>query len=77
MKSFEYLEPTSVSEACGLLKRHAGEAKVFAGGSGFTILMKQLMILRSCPPKGCETVIAVAHKRILESFGTNRILEYL
>ncbi|MFQ5541349.1 MAG: FAD binding domain-containing protein [Candidatus Binatia bacterium] len=41
MKGFEYLEPTSVSEACGLLKRYAGDAKVFAGGSGFTILMKQ------------------------------------
>lgn len=41
MRGFEYLEPTSVSEACALLKRYAGDAKVFAGGSGFTILMKQ------------------------------------
>jgi aerobic carbon-monoxide dehydrogenase medium subunit len=41
MRNFDYLEPTSVSEACRLLKQHAGEAKVFAGGSHVTILMKQ------------------------------------
>ena len=41
MKNFDYLEPTSVAEACALLKQHAGEAKVFAGGSHLTILMKQ------------------------------------
>ena len=41
MKNFEYLEPTTVAEACSLLKQHAGEAKVFAGGTHVTILMKQ------------------------------------
>ena len=41
MRNFDYLEPTTVSEACTLLKQHAGEAKVFAGGSHLTILMKQ------------------------------------
>jgi carbon-monoxide dehydrogenase medium subunit len=41
VKNFDYLEPTSVEEACGLLKRHGSEAKVFAGGSHVTILMKQ------------------------------------
>jgi carbon-monoxide dehydrogenase medium subunit len=42
MKNFEYLEPTTVAEACALLKQHGGgEAKVFAGGSHLTILMKQ------------------------------------
>jgi carbon-monoxide dehydrogenase medium subunit len=41
VKNFDYLEPTSVAEACGLLKRHGSEAKVFAGGSHVTILMKQ------------------------------------
>ncbi len=41
MRNFDYLEPTSVAEACALLKQHAGEAKVFAGGSHLTILMKQ------------------------------------
>src|SRR5215468_10693159 len=41
MRNFEYLEPKSVVEACALLKQHAGEAKVFAGGSHLTILMKQ------------------------------------
>jgi carbon-monoxide dehydrogenase medium subunit len=41
MRNFDYLEPTTVAEACELLKQHAGEAKVFAGGSHLTILMKQ------------------------------------
>jgi carbon-monoxide dehydrogenase medium subunit len=41
MKNFDYLEPTTVAEACALLKRHGGEAKVFAGGAHLTILMKQ------------------------------------
>ena len=41
MRNFEYLEPTTVAEACSLLKQHAGEAKVFAGGTHVTILMKQ------------------------------------
>jgi carbon-monoxide dehydrogenase medium subunit len=41
MKNFDYLEPTSVAEACALLKQHSDDAKVFAGGSHLTILMKQ------------------------------------
>jgi aerobic carbon-monoxide dehydrogenase medium subunit len=41
MRNFDYLEPTTVAEACALLKQHGGEAKVFAGGAHLTILMKQ------------------------------------
>jgi carbon-monoxide dehydrogenase medium subunit len=41
MKNFDYLEPRTVAEACALLKQHGAEAKVFAGGSHLTILMKQ------------------------------------
>jgi aerobic carbon-monoxide dehydrogenase medium subunit len=41
VKNFDYLEPTTVAEACALLKQHSGQAKVFAGGSHLTILMKQ------------------------------------
>jgi len=41
VKNFDYLEPASVGEACALLKQHGGDAKVFAGGSHVTILMKQ------------------------------------
>jgi len=41
MKHFEYLEPATVAEACDLLKQYAGEARVFAGGSSLTILLKQ------------------------------------
>jgi carbon-monoxide dehydrogenase medium subunit len=41
MRNFDYFEPTSVAQACALLKQLGGEAKVFAGGSHLTILMKQ------------------------------------
>ena len=41
MRNFDYLEPTTVAEACALLKQHGGDAKVFAGGAHLTILMKQ------------------------------------
>lgn len=41
MKNFDYVEPTTVGEVCALLKRHGDDAKVFAGGSHLTILMKQ------------------------------------
>ena len=41
MRNFDYLEPTTVADACALLKQHGGEAKVFAGGAHLTILMKQ------------------------------------
>lgn len=41
MKNFEYLEPTSIAEACALLKQNGDEAKIFAGGAHLTILMKQ------------------------------------
>jgi carbon-monoxide dehydrogenase medium subunit len=44
MRHFDYLEPTTVADACALLKQHAGEAKVFAGGAHLTILMKQGLI---------------------------------
>jgi len=41
VRNFDYLEPTTVAEACELLKQHGSDAKVFAGGSHLTILMKQ------------------------------------
>jgi carbon-monoxide dehydrogenase medium subunit len=41
VKNFDYLEPATIADACALLKQHAGEAKVFAGGAHVTILMKQ------------------------------------
>lgn len=41
MKDFAYLEPTTVAEACGMLKRYAGEARVYAGGAYLSIVMKQ------------------------------------
>jgi carbon-monoxide dehydrogenase medium subunit len=41
VKNFDYLEPTTVAEACALLKQHGSDAKIFAGGAHVTILMKQ------------------------------------
>lgn len=41
MKNFEYFEPRTVSEACELLRRYGGEAKVYAGGAYLGIVMKQ------------------------------------
>ena len=41
MKPFDYLEPTTVREACALLKQHGGDAKVYAGGAYLSIVMKQ------------------------------------
>jgi carbon-monoxide dehydrogenase medium subunit len=41
MKDFEYLEPTTVAEACALLKQHVGEARPYAGGAYLSIVMKQ------------------------------------
>ncbi len=41
MKDFEYLEPTTVVEACAMLKRYSGEARPYAGGAYLSIVMKQ------------------------------------
>ncbi len=41
MRDFEYLEPATVGEACSLLEQYGGEARVYAGGTGLTILLKQ------------------------------------
>lgn len=41
MKNFDYLEPSTVAEACALLRQHGPDARLFAGGAQLTILMKQ------------------------------------
>jgi carbon-monoxide dehydrogenase medium subunit len=41
MRDFEYLEPTTISEACALLKRYGGEARPYAGGAYLSIVMRQ------------------------------------
>ena len=43
MKPFDYLEPTTVREACALLKQHGGDAKVYAGGAYLSIVMPQMI----------------------------------
>ena len=41
MRDFEYLEPTTVAEACALLKQYGGEARPYAGGAYLSIVMRQ------------------------------------
>lgn len=62
MRNFDYLEPTTVAEACALLKRHGGEAKVFAGGAHVTILMKQGLY----QPKALVNIKKIAELKTLK-----------
>ncbi len=62
MKNFDYLEPTSVAEACALLKQHGSEAKVFAGGAHVTILMKQGLY----QPKALVNIKKIAELKRIE-----------
>lgn len=41
MRNFDYLEPTTVAEACALLKRYGEDARLYAGGAYLSIVMKQ------------------------------------
>lgn len=41
MRSFEYLKPRTVEEACVLLSKYRGEAKLLAGGTEMIVKMKQ------------------------------------
>jgi len=41
MRDFEYLEPTTVDEACAMLKDYGGEARPYAGGAYLSIVMRQ------------------------------------
>ncbi len=40
LKKFEHFEPRTLSEACQLLKEHAGKAAVIAGGTDLVVRMK-------------------------------------
>jgi carbon-monoxide dehydrogenase medium subunit len=40
MATFDYLEPRSLKEACGLLDKHLDEAKLVAGGTALVIWMR-------------------------------------
>ena len=41
MRSFAYLKPKTVEEACVLLSKYRGEAKLLAGGTEIIAKMKQ------------------------------------
>jgi carbon-monoxide dehydrogenase medium subunit len=44
MRSFDYLEPATVEEACSLLQEHGDEARPIAGGTGLLIMMRQRLL---------------------------------
>jgi len=44
MRNFEYHEPETLGEACLLLKGYGAAARVFAGGTHLTVLMKQGLV---------------------------------
>ncbi len=44
LPSFEYLEPKTVKEACSILSKYKGQAKVLAGGTDLLVMMKQKIL---------------------------------
>jgi carbon-monoxide dehydrogenase medium subunit len=44
MKDFEYLQPTTIQEACSMLAEYGTEAKIMAGGVSLLTLMKQKLV---------------------------------
>ncbi|RLA80336.1 MAG: xanthine dehydrogenase family protein subunit M [Deltaproteobacteria bacterium] len=44
IRDFHYLRPQNLEEALGMLKEHAGEAKVIGGGQSLLILMRQGLV---------------------------------
>ncbi|MBI4331349.1 MAG: xanthine dehydrogenase family protein subunit M [Chloroflexi bacterium] len=45
---FEYLTPATVEEACKILDRRKGKAKVLAGGTDLLVQMKQRKVVPEC-----------------------------
>lgn len=44
LPAFEYLEPETVQEACGLLAQYPEQARIYAGGTSLLLLMKQRLL---------------------------------
>jgi len=44
MKSFEYLRPKTIEEACSMLDRYKEQAKIIAGGQSLLTLMKERLL---------------------------------
>ncbi|MGH7846129.1 MAG: FAD binding domain-containing protein [Candidatus Binatia bacterium] len=44
MRTFDYLEPTSIDEACKLLQKHGADARPIAGGTSLIIWMRQRLL---------------------------------
>lgn len=44
MIKFDYFEPKTVEEACGILKEHGDDARVIAGGTALIIMMRQRLV---------------------------------
>ena len=70
MKHFEYLEPGTVAEACDLLKQYGGNARVFAGGSSLTILLKQGFL----QPDALINIKKIGELRRIEEAGNDLVI---
>lgn len=44
LRNFEYVEPSSVREACQFMADHPEEARIYAGGTSLLLLMKQSIV---------------------------------
>ena len=62
MQNFDYLEPTTVAEACALLEQHGGNARVFAGGAHLSILMKQGLLR----PKALVNIKKISELKVMK-----------
>ena len=73
MLEFEYLRPLSLGEACDLLSRHGGCAKVMAGGTDLVVALRE----ENLRLKGLQYVMDLSHipelAYIREEEGTIRI----
>ena len=50
LRSFEYVEPASVQEACQIMADKPEDARIYAGGTTLLLLMKQGIIPRPLSP---------------------------
>lgn len=83
MNDFEYLEPTTVAEACSLLATHGEEARALGGGTALLLAMRQRLLapshlvslqrvtaLRGVRVDGAGTLVIGAATRHTELAGT-------
>ena len=63
LRDFEYIEPKTVKEACGVLSNYPEEAFTYAGGTSLLLLMKQGMVR----PKYLVNIKSIPKLRYIEN----------